>query len=439
MLPTTPTDFSVLLLAWDDADPKVAVLGGSALPPTLPLVYQLATHQSVVALYPHLPTESEAAARPTPETATPIAAAPNPKAPPSATTTDALPVATTAGVRLLPEPAATVAGAAAPMGFRILSSRIIGLDDLAPDRPSPLPGALLPPPALSAAAPPPASRSQWPTGADAPSFFRAQVPAAPYVGACFEPTPGPSVHSLPATVEGEAAEVTLEIAPSVPAAQVPTPAAPPSEQPAAEASTLAPDPGPELLPVAQPTLFAEPTDEPGPAEAIDLLASEDNITPDAPLVAIPTAAPAPAAEPQSAPPAPSEPVPLRPALDGLNYRMIQYARQAAQLVRGHTSFGVIYAPNWPAWLAALEIRNSTGRPLVVYAAGLAADFGGPAERGWLLEVERMTLRRARVILVPDESLRYRLQEQYGATIAEVRVVPAADEPAVQRVLSEVSQ
>jgi hypothetical protein len=119
--------------------------------------------------------------------------------------------------------------------------------------------------------------------------------------------------------------------------------------------------------------------------------------------------------------------------------MIQYARQAAQLVRGRTNFGVIYAPNWPAWLAALEIRNSTGQPLVVYAASLAIDFSSPAERGWLLEVERMTLRRARVILVPDESLRHRLREHYGATIGEVRVVLAADEEAVQRVLSEIAR
>ncbi|MFC7668094.1 hypothetical protein ACFQT0_12395 [Hymenobacter humi] len=51
----TLSDFSVLLLAWDDADPSVAVLGGTALPPTLPLVYQAAAQQPVVALYPNLP------------------------------------------------------------------------------------------------------------------------------------------------------------------------------------------------------------------------------------------------------------------------------------------------------------------------------------------------------------------------------------------------
>ena len=60
----TPPEFSVLLLAWDDADPTVAVLGGAALPPTLPLVYQLAAQQPVLAVYPHLPDSDTPVASP---------------------------------------------------------------------------------------------------------------------------------------------------------------------------------------------------------------------------------------------------------------------------------------------------------------------------------------------------------------------------------------
>ena len=118
--------------------------------------------------------------------------------------------------------------------------------------------------------------------------------------------------------------------------------------------------------------------------------------------------------------------------------MIQYARRAAQLVRGRSDFGVIYAPNWPAWLAALEIRNSSAQPLVLYATGLATDFANPAEHGWQQEIERMTLRRARLILVPDQNVLRQLRAQYGYTIGEVRVVAAADEQAVQRLLAEVA-
>ena len=129
---------------------------------------------------------------------------------------------------------------------------------------------------------------------------------------------------------------------------------------------------------------------------------------------------------------------VTPTLNGLNFRMIQYARRAMQLVAGHGEFGVIYAPGWPAWLAALEIRNRTGRPLVLYAAALASDTAAPAERGWLLGIERMALRRARLVLVPDAGMQQLLHQRHGADLGEVRIVPAADETALQLVLAEVA-
>ena len=200
------------------------------------------------------------------------------------------------------------------------------------------------------------------------------------------------------------------------------------------------DPDPELPPVHRPAVFDEPTEEVGSAEALDLLAPKADLVPDEPgptaetEVAVSAVAPKPA----PAPTAEVAPVVLVPMLNGLNFRMIQYARQAAQLVRGLADFGVIYAPNWPAWLAALEIRNSSGRPLVLYAAGLATDLPNPAERGWQREIERMTMRRARLILVPDEAVCRRLRALYGSTIGEVRVVAAANEPGIRQVLREVA-
>ena len=198
------------------------------------------------------------------------------------------------------------------------------------------------------------------------------------------------------------------------------------------------DPDPELPPVHRPAVFDEPTEEVGSAEALDLLAPEDDLVPDEPGPAAEAAVSAVAPEPAPAPTAEVAPVVLVPVLNGLNFRMIQYARQAAQLVRDRADFGVIYAPNWPAWLAALEIRNSSGLPLVLYAAGLATDLPNLAERGWQLEIERMTMRRARLILVPDEAVYRRLRALYGSTIGEVRVVAAANEPGIRQVLREVA-
>ena len=423
---TTPPDFTVLLLAWDQADPSVAVLGGAALPPTLPLVYRLATGQAVLAVYPHLPGEAEheALAGPTPP-AHASEAAPSQAAP---GTTQPL-----AGVLELPQQG-TAAENPAPF------SRIVGLLDLTPGGSVRLQAALPPSPG-PARLPAAASRSQWPTGVHAPQAQSGQAPAAPYAGAsaeaAAEPPSAPAAAPVlqvpvpptrPSPNVREAADLALaaltaQVAPA-PDRALRTAANP-------QAGDLNVGPGPELPFIQRAAAFSEPVEEIGAAEAADLLAPED-LTPDefepAPAA---EAAPAPAPEPAAAPGGPAL---LLPSLNGLNFRMIQYARQAAQLVRDRADFEVIYAPNWPAWLAALELRNSTGRPLVLYAASLAADFTSPAERGWLLEVERMTLRRAHLVLVPDADVHQRLQAQYGTTIGEIRVVPAADEQAVREAL-----
>ncbi len=418
-----PPDFSVLLLAWDEADPSVAVFGGSALPPTLPLVYQLAAQRPVLAVYPHLPA-AEPAPITTPErpddqslNAAKSIVSPAVKATPApagAWITEP----TTPGVRRLPAAEPTPAAPARR------GSQIIGLNELVPDPDSPAvtdAGATLP------------ARRQWPGDPGERPAGRGQMPAAPYVGATANATNFPKwapVHPAPPAAPG--APVPARAAATSPPADV-SPTNPNIPQPRRDGDLLF-DPDPELPLRIVPAPFDEVVAEPGAAEAHDLAATEAaEVMPEAPA-----AAPRPATATAAATGPALPPRPRLPALDGLNFRMIQYARQATALVRGRRDFGVIYAPNWPAWLAALEIRNSSGQPLVLYAASLAADFVAPAERGWLLEIERMALRRAQLVLVPDETVRRRLRAQYGSTIGEVRVVAAADEAAVQRVLSEVA-
>jgi hypothetical protein len=458
----TPPEYSVLLLAWDDADPQVAVLGGEALPPTLPLVYQLAAQHPVVALYPHLPADENPVP---PDVLAALPAAPTPPADtteetPFAAPDDALatPIAQP-GVLLLPASDTAPATLAAAQ-----RSRIVGLSDLAPAA-AVATGA---PPTIAAIAaaetsrnskPGPAQsittmpaapgRSQWPIGRNAPvAAGHWQAPAAPYLGAgsgAFFPPPPPAPARPAGLRKGSPTPATAASAgPTQPAALDASDAVVTTAAAASSVNTLRPrqnllagdlnfDPDPELPAIAirQPALFDEPTEEVGAAEANAISAPEDNIVPDAP--APPELLPLPDSTPE-----PAVPTPQMPQLDGLNFRMIQYARQAAQLVHHRQDFGVIYAPNWPAWLAALEIRNSSRLPLVLYVAALALDFTSPAERGWLLELERMTLRRTTLVLVPNDLVRQRVMAEYGDIINEVRVVAAADEATVQRVLREVA-
>ncbi|OGX83627.1 hypothetical protein BEN47_17415 [Hymenobacter lapidarius] len=426
----TLSDFSVLLLAWDDADPSVAVLGHAALPPTLPLVYQLAAQQPVLAVYPHLPATPADAPEPAgPASLASALAAAAGQMEPAGPAANALTVETPApGVRLLP--AAT--GAAQTV------SRIIGLSELPAASIAQLTVDFEAEGALPATQPAALARSQWPTGPGGGYPTLLQAPAAPYLGTDASPTTqtelAPALLPSAPASERKAAGLALTAAGQFTAAII---QAPPG---AANAPAAAAEP--DRSAVVQPALFSEAIAEPGPVETAAVLAADDNIPALDEIMAEPPAAVTAAFAAEPAPTLPAEPAPaspVQPGFENLNFRMIQYARRAAQLVRNHPDFGVIYAPNWPAWLAALELRNSTGKPLVLYATGLAADFVSPAERGWLLEVERMALRRAHLILVPDEGVRKRLAEYYGSSIGEMRVVAPDNEAAVQRVLGAMAR
>ena len=451
----TPTDFSVLLLAWDDADPAVVVLGGSALPPTLPLVYQLAARHPVLAVYPHLPAPETTAAL---EAPAPFSALANAAKPAVAPDTDDSGVAPGPLDAAADAPGVHLLALATPNGSHPATlaggSRLVGLDDLLPAIQQALPTAhslllaagAAPGPGVFAAAAKhsTAARSQWPNHA-APAYGAAwQAPAAPYAGAAEAPAagvPAPDPGPGPGRGTGRAREKFPPPPPAPPRrASATERAAATSASAAPRTAAELPDaPGiraPSAAAVANaviPAPFDEPVAEMGAAEARDLDAPEDDLVPDA----APPAAALVAAETATPDAAPTWAV-RQPTLNGLNFRLIQYARQAAQLVDGREDFGVIYAPGWPAWLAALEIRNRSGRPLVLYAPALASDTAPTAERGWLLGLERMVLRRATLVLVPDAEVLRQLRARHGDALGEVRIVPAEDEVAVQLVLAEVA-
>ncbi|PJJ48085.1 glycosyltransferase [Hymenobacter chitinivorans] len=256
-----------------------------------------------------------------------------------------------------------------------------------------------------------------------------QAPAAPYAGASAPPT-APQSEVAAAAQQGTAA-------PASAATQGTALAATPS--PASRSAT------------ARPTLlneddFAEATAEIGADEAADIHQPADNLTLEA--SAVPTAAsvagqPAPATPAAAQTAAQASFVQALNALDNaeddadLNFRVIQYARFATPLAVSQP-FGVVYAADWHAWLAGLEIRQLTGRPLVLHVQTLAADRDSPADRGWILELERLALRRADLVLASTEALAQRLISFYNIPAARIRVVAADDTTALNDALTQVT-
>jgi hypothetical protein len=138
---------------------------------------------------------------------------------------------------------------------------------------------------------------------------------------------------------------------------------------------------------------------------------------------------------------PTVPPALRPPAGSfeapnLNFQVIQYARFAVPVVLAESPFEVLYAPAWPTWLAAQELRQRTGKPLVLHVATLAAtdDESVDTATGWVAELQRQALRRADLVLTETPALAYRLREELNLAAAVVRAVPAADAAAIAHAL-----
>lgn len=192
----------------------------------------------------------------------------------------------------------------------------------------------------------------------------------------------------------------------------------------------------EMTPVPMST-DPEALPEPEVAEAAALAAN-------GPLTEAEPAAEAPASEGVDAAPATAEelrpevgnpsPDPVaealapfrKPALDPLalpstNAEVVQFARLAARLASGE-DLDVVYAHDWPTFLAGVEIRLEKRVSLVLHVHSTSYDRHGPRPHGWVFELERAAFRAAdRIVAVSEYGARV-LTEQYGVNAQRIRVV-----------------
>ncbi|TVT37806.1 hypothetical protein FNT36_21805 [Hymenobacter setariae] len=120
----------------------------------------------------------------------------------------------------------------------------------------------------------------------------------------------------------------------------------------------------------------------------------------------------------------------------LNFQVIQYARFAVPVALAQAPFAAIYAPAWPTWLAAQELRYRTRQPLVLHVSTLAAGEADSLETAtsWQAELQRQALHRADLILAETPELARRLRLDLGLPSDVVRTVAAADADAVAQAL-----
>jgi len=420
---------AVLVLAWDETTPAVRALVAATQAPT-PTVESIlvmvprATDPDVLSAEEYLPLSPAPTPAPPPDEAPPGAAralppaiaAPASTAKNSEDSTARAPTPV-AGEVLLPLLALAPLAWSAVRVLRLGSLSLAGLSQRAGQ---PLPSPI------------------W--------LGVAAAPAAPYQGATAEPTrlaaPAPALpEAAPNLVSEEEMAGTVHAA--APAPPQYEPAEPLSQGADLEADLL---PGEaeelahfELATAEVPALLAGFEDsagfgasfsapQAGWAGALAALQQPEPVAPAAPT-------PPPAIHAAGAGP-PARPAASRYEAPDLNFRIIQYARFAVPVVLAETPYAAIYAPAWPTWLAAQELRRRTGWPLVLHVTTLAAgaDESLDTATSWMADLQRQALRRADMVLAETPALAQRLRHELDLPAATVHTVPAADAAAIAQAL-----
>lgn len=108
-------------------------------------------------------------------------------------------------------------------------------------------------------------------------------------------------------------------------------------------------------------------------------------------------------------------------LPSTNAEVVQFARLAARLASGE-AVDVVYAHDWPTFLAGVEIRLEKRVPLVLHVHSTSYDRHGPRPNGWVFELERAAFRAAdRIVAVSSYGAQV-LAEQYNVDPKRIRVV-----------------
>jgi len=107
--------------------------------------------------------------------------------------------------------------------------------------------------------------------------------------------------------------------------------------------------------------------------------------------------------------------------DNVNARVVAYARAAASIALNR-DFDIIHAHDWMTFLAGMEIKAQTGKPLVLHVHSLSYDRAGPDARGWVYDIEKQAMEAADLIIPVSHYTGHICRDHYGISEHKLRPV-----------------
>ncbi len=113
--------------------------------------------------------------------------------------------------------------------------------------------------------------------------------------------------------------------------------------------------------------------------------------------------------------------------DDVGERVWAYAQVAASLAED-MDFDIVHAHDWMTFVAGLEIKRRTGKPLVLHVHSLNYDRGGPDSRGWIYDIEREAMTVADLVIPVSRYTGSICIDHYGIDAGKVHFVHNGADP-----------
>ncbi len=107
--------------------------------------------------------------------------------------------------------------------------------------------------------------------------------------------------------------------------------------------------------------------------------------------------------------------------------VLRYAAAAARIA-ARESFDVVHAHDWLTFLAGIEARRASGKPLVLHVHATEFDRAGNADNGFVTAIERLGLAAADRVVAVSGYTADLVARQYGVPPERLRVVHNAIDP-----------
>jgi len=111
----------------------------------------------------------------------------------------------------------------------------------------------------------------------------------------------------------------------------------------------------------------------------------------------------------------------------LGNKVIEFSKVAAKLAL-RQEFDLVHAHDWMTFLAGVEVKKATGKPLVVHVHALQYDRAGVDARGWIYDLEKYGMEQADRVIPVSEYTGQIVAGHYGIDPLKIRPVHNGADP-----------